>query len=86
MQADVTRALIAQSQKFAEGDLLRIAEILRKAENELRWSTYPRFTVEMTLLKIMHMDTTVSIEQVLVSLRSTAAPAAALKPAVKKKT
>jgi len=74
--ADMTRRLVEQSRRFSEGDLLRMTEMLRRAESDLRWSSYPRFLVEITLLKMAYMDTTVSIEQVLTALRGGAAAAA----------
>ncbi|MBD3392217.1 MAG: DNA polymerase III subunit gamma/tau [Chitinivibrionales bacterium] len=70
LQADITKQLIEQSNRFAEGDLLRMSELLRAAERDLRWSSYPRFLVEVALLKMLHMDSTVSVEQVLASLRA----------------
>jgi DNA polymerase-3 subunit gamma/tau len=74
LQADITRELIELSRRFAEGDLIRMSEILRKADNELRWSAYPRFLIEITLLKMLYMDSTVSIEDILTQLKGGNAP------------
>ncbi len=66
--------LSKQASCFSEGDLLRMAEMLRKTENDLRWSSYPRFLVEMNLLKMCHMENSVSIEQLLESMQTAAPP------------
>jgi DNA polymerase-3 subunit gamma/tau len=55
----------ASSSRFAEGDLLRMTEITRKTEHELKWSAFPRFAVETMLLKLVYLDRTVSIEQMI---------------------
>jgi len=54
-----------EAKDFAEADLLRMAEIVKKAEQELRWSAYPRFLVELMILKLLYLDSSVSIEQLL---------------------
>ena len=51
--------------RFSEKTLLRMAEIVRKTETELKWSVFPRFLVEITLLKLVYLDSTVSVEQLL---------------------
>jgi DNA polymerase-3 subunit gamma/tau len=63
--------ITAHASAFSESTLLRMAEIIRKAENELKWSAFPRFLVELMLLKLVHMDETVSIETLLNSLEGT---------------
>jgi len=61
-----TAAAFAQSAaRFSEGDLLRMAEIARRAENELKWSAFPRFLVEIMLLKLVYIDSTLSIEKMI---------------------
>ena len=50
---------------FSEKTLLRMAEIVRKTENDLKWSVFPRFLVELTLLKLVYLDSTVDVEQLL---------------------
>lgn len=55
---------------FSEGDLLRIAEILRKAESDIRWSAFPRFVVETALVKIVYLDSTVTVQQILSSFKN----------------
>ncbi|MBN1308153.1 MAG: DNA polymerase III subunit gamma/tau [Chitinispirillaceae bacterium] len=55
--------LIRSAQRFSEGDLLRMTEIVRKTEHEIKWSAFPRFLVEIMMLKLVYLDRTVSIEQ-----------------------
>ena len=37
----------------------------RKTENDLKWSVFPRFLLECTLLKLVYLDSTVEVEQLL---------------------
>ncbi len=77
-----------QSALFSEGDLLRMSEILRKVESDLKWSTFPRFLVETALLKLVYMDSSVSVEQILSSLQGADinAPGTSGNPDIKKKS
>jgi DNA polymerase III subunit gamma/tau len=59
------------SAHFSEGDLLRISEIIHRTENELKWSAFPRFAAEMMLLKLVFLDSTVSLEKILTMLGKT---------------
>ncbi|MFP4417311.1 MAG: DNA polymerase III subunit gamma/tau [Chitinispirillaceae bacterium] len=74
LHSSVTEELRKQSQRFSEGDLLRMTEAVRKAEQELKWSSYPRFAVEVMLLKLLYMDSTVSIEHILSAIRGSSPP------------
>ncbi|KMQ51288.1 DNA polymerase III subunits gamma and tau [Chitinispirillum alkaliphilum] len=65
LEKDVIEMFAEDSKLFAETDLLRMAEILKKTEAELRWSAFPRFLVEVMVLKLVYLDSTVSIEQLL---------------------
>jgi len=67
---DVRDTFTRSSAAFSEADLLRMIEILRTAESELRHSSFPRFVVEVALLKLVHMDATVAIEDILSALGS----------------
>lgn len=58
-------ALVQQAGLFSEQKLLRMAELVRKALSDLKWSSYPRFLVETLLLKLMRLDETVSLESLL---------------------
>ena len=53
------------SEHFTEGDLFRMIEIIRRSENDLKWSSLPRFAVEMLLLKLVFLDSSVSLERIL---------------------
>jgi DNA polymerase-3 subunit gamma/tau len=90
MPADGRGDLVKQAASFSEETLLRMAELVRRTEHDLKWSEFPRFIVELMLLKLVHMDDTVSIET-LVKAISRHSPAVApsvedAAPAAKKKT
>jgi DNA polymerase-3 subunit gamma/tau len=77
----VAEAFRRSAERFSEGDLLRMLEIVRKSENELKWSALPRFAVEMTLLKLVFLDSTLSLDALLALLgnaKEASIPAAAL--------
>lgn len=74
LEEDTAAGCVESAQRFTEGDLLRMAEIVRKTENELKWSAYPRFLVETMLLKLVHLDSTVSIEKMVSLLGSEPPP------------
>jgi DNA polymerase-3 subunit gamma/tau len=59
---------------LSERTLLRMAEIIRKTEQDLKWSAFPRFTVEIALLKLVYMDSTVSVEQLLETFKGKQTP------------
>ncbi|MBN1984288.1 MAG: DNA polymerase III subunit gamma/tau [Chitinivibrionales bacterium] len=67
---EATTTLSASSQRFSEGDLIRFAELLRKTESELKWSSASRFLIELTLLKMIYMDRTVTMERLMETLSS----------------
>jgi DNA polymerase-3 subunit gamma/tau len=73
-------ALTKYADAFPEATLLRMAEIIRKTENELKWSSFPRFLVELMLLKLVRMDETVSIETLLSALGNSRPQEAAFVP------
>jgi DNA polymerase III subunit gamma/tau len=50
---------------LSEQSLLRMAEIVKRTEHELRFSSFPRFAVESMLLKLVYLDDSLSLEQVL---------------------
>jgi DNA polymerase-3 subunit gamma/tau len=60
---------VKSASRFSEGDLLRMSEIIKKSEYDLKWSAFPRFLVEILLLKLVFIDNTLSIEN-LISLIS----------------
>jgi DNA polymerase-3 subunit gamma/tau len=75
LSAQTTTSLTQQCAHFAEGDLLRMSEILRATEHDLKWSSFPRFLVEVALCKMAYLDSSVSIEQLLNCLHGGAAAA-----------
>jgi DNA polymerase III subunit gamma/tau len=77
----VAEAFRRSAERFSEGDLLRMLEIVRKSENELKWSALPRFAVEMTLLKLVFLDGTLSLDRLL-SMLGTAPQVTATAPVV----
>jgi DNA polymerase-3 subunit gamma/tau len=91
LKTEYAHAYSEMASRFSEGDLLRIAEIARAMESDMRWSAFSRFAVETALVKIVYLENTVTIQQILSSLKSgTAAPAlsetiAQSSPAGKKK-
>jgi DNA polymerase-3 subunit gamma/tau len=65
IEPDEAKVFAEESRNFAEADLLRMSEIVKKAEQELKYSAYQRFLVEVMVLKLLHLDTSASIEQLL---------------------
>lgn len=68
LEADTIQKFETSARRFSEGDLLRMSEIIKKAEYDLKWSAFPRFVVELMLLKLTYMDSTVSVEQLIKAL------------------
>ncbi len=68
LEADTIQKFEASAKRFSEGDLLRMSEIIKKAEYDLKWSAFPRFVAELMLLKLTYMDSTVSVEQLIKAL------------------
>jgi DNA polymerase III subunit gamma/tau len=66
---DPSRTQKFQALGFSEKTVLRMAEILRKSEHELKWTAFPRFSIELALLKLVYLDSTVSMEQLLESFQ-----------------
>jgi DNA polymerase-3 subunit gamma/tau len=83
---EVLKKLGEQSARFSEGDLLRMTEILHRTQSDLRWSSYPRFLVEIALIKMSYMDSTVSIENLLSSIKDRPASAVAQQTAMPQQT
>ena len=65
LESGAVERLRASSGRFSEGDLLRMLEIVRRTENDVKWSSLPRFAVEIMLLKLVLLDRTVHLEQLL---------------------
>jgi DNA polymerase-3 subunit gamma/tau len=65
LEADVIADLQKSALRFSEGDLLRMMELVQKFENDLKRSVFPRFALELLLLKLVYLDSTVSLERFL---------------------
>src|SRR5262249_35274507 len=65
--ADLER-LRESADHFSEEDLTRFFSILVSTEGELRWSSQPRFHLEMGLMKLIQVKRLTPIEQVLAGL------------------
>jgi DNA polymerase III subunit gamma/tau len=68
LPADATGAFAKRAESFSEETLLRMAELVRKTERDLRFSDFPRFLVELLLLKLVHLDDTVELSALLKTL------------------
>ncbi|MCI0418250.1 MAG: DNA polymerase III subunit gamma/tau, partial [Acidobacteria bacterium] len=66
---------------FSEEDLTRFFNILVSADGEMRWSSQPRFHLEMTLTRIVHAKRLVPIEELIAQLGGGGLPAAGDPPA-----
>ncbi len=69
LSVDTIKQQTDLASRFSEGDILRMNEIIRRAESELRWSSFPRFLIETALLKLVYLDSSVSVEQILTTLK-----------------
>ena len=58
------------SKEWDRRDLLRIAEILTALVSKITWATQPYILVEMTFLKLVEMDSSISLEKVLNEMSS----------------
>jgi DNA polymerase III subunit gamma/tau len=54
-----------QSQFFSENDLLRFIRIITDTDAAVRWSQQPRFRLEVGILQMLKMDSSVQIQQLL---------------------
>jgi DNA polymerase III subunit gamma/tau len=50
---------------FSENDLLRLLKIVSATENEIRWSTQPRVRLEVGLMQLVKMDSSLQINELL---------------------
>ena len=67
--------LKALAGKFSVEDLMRAFEVLTKAELEIKTSAYPRYHLEMALLRWIHLRQLVPISDLIESLEKGASPA-----------
>ena len=78
-EADRDR-LMALVGQWSREDLLRGFDLLTRAEQEIRQSEQPRFSMEMALLRLMHLRKLVPLTELLAGGRLPAAPSRAAAP------
>ena len=69
------RALAASAESFSEQDLIRFFDMLLRLENELRWTSQPRFHLEVGLVKLAKVGHLREIEEVLREMKGGTTPA-----------
>jgi DNA polymerase-3 subunit gamma/tau len=55
--ADGYEALRVQAEKFSPGELARVLSLLLAAQNDMRWTTSPRLSLELALIRACIPDT-----------------------------
>jgi DNA polymerase-3 subunit gamma/tau len=55
--ADAYEGLRVQAEKFTAGELARVIDLLLAAQNDMRWTTSPRLTLELALVRACAPDT-----------------------------
>src|SRR2546430_5137226 len=78
--AEEKRALAALAGSFSEQDLIRFFDMLLRLENELRWTSQPRFHLEVGLVKLAKVGHVREIEEVLREIKGTGNSPAPQKP------
>ena len=68
--ADEKKSLARRAEQFSEQDLIRYFDLLLKLENDLRWTSQPRFQLEVGLIKLAKIGHVRDIEDVLRDLQS----------------
>jgi DNA polymerase-3 subunit gamma/tau len=56
------------AKSFSETDLLRLMKLASDTESALRWTQQPRYKLEMTILQMVKMDSSVQINQLLLQI------------------
>ncbi|HZB25756.1 MAG TPA: DNA polymerase III subunit gamma/tau [Vicinamibacterales bacterium] len=80
--ADAERdRLAALAARFSHEDLMRAFDVLTKAEVDIRGSLYPRYHVEMALLRWIHLRKLVPLTELIQGLGKGSSAAAASRPA-----
>ena len=67
---DDRASIAAQSEGFSEQDLIRFFDMLLKLENDLRWTSEPRFHLEIGCVKLARVGKLRDIEDVIREIRS----------------
>jgi DNA polymerase-3 subunit gamma/tau len=73
--------LKALASKFSAEDLMRAFDVLTKAETDIKGSAYPRYHLEMALLRWIHLRQLVPISDLIDGLEKGTPPAGRLQPA-----
>jgi DNA polymerase-3 subunit gamma/tau len=58
----------AVAKQFSENDLLRLMKLVAETETAVKWSTQPRVTLEMGLLQMIKLDSSVEVQELLSQL------------------
>src|SRR5258707_9158529 len=64
------RALASRADKFSEQDLIRFFDSLLRIESELRWTSQPRFHLEVGFVKLAKIGHVRDIEEILRGVQS----------------
>jgi DNA polymerase-3 subunit gamma/tau len=75
--AEEKLALAARADSFSEQDLIRFFDMLLRLENELRWTSQPRFHLDVGLVKLAKVGHVREIEEVLHEMKGSGSPAPA---------
>ncbi len=73
--------LAAEAGRFSQEELLRFYDLLSRSWSDLRFSPFPRFHLEMTLLKLAYLGRLTSLEALLAELPAAAASLPESRPA-----
>jgi len=63
---------LTQTEKFEEGDVLRLIKIISDARIKLKRGVQPRFQLELTVIKMIKMDKTVTVEDLIAQVKEMA--------------
>jgi DNA polymerase-3 subunit gamma/tau len=66
--------------KFSAEDLMRAFDVLTKAETDIRGSAYPRYHLEMAILRWIHLRRLVPLSDLIQGLESSASRASSVSP------
>src|SRR5438477_5862599 len=70
--AEEKRLLAVRAEAFSEQDLIRFFDMLLRIENELRWTSQPRFHLEVGFVKLAKVGYVRDIEEVLREVKGSA--------------
>jgi DNA polymerase-3 subunit gamma/tau len=72
--AEEKQALASRAGRFSEQDLIRFFDMLLRLENELRWTSQPRFHLEIGFVKLAKIGHVRDIEEVLREVKQGSVP------------